>query len=119
MAGYRMDRITEDVRREVSDIIRGIKDPRMSGLVSVVRAEVTSDLSYSKIYVSTVGGDLEQTVKVLNSATGFVRHALSGRLHIRKTPEIRFVADHSIEKSAHIEELLNEISKDDEGGRNG
>ncbi|HEX3025702.1 MAG TPA: 30S ribosome-binding factor RbfA [Clostridia bacterium] len=113
MPGHRMDRVTGDIKREVSEIIRGLKDPRVSGIVSIVKVEVTQDLAYAKIYVSSVGSDLGQTVKGLNNAAGFVRKELSSRLTIRKTPEIKFIADDSIEKSARISKIIDEISKDD------
>lgn len=113
MAGYRMDRINEDIRRELSDIIRNLKDPRITGLVSVLKVEVTSDLSYAKVYVSVVGGSAEDAVKGLKSAAGFARRELSSRLMIRKTPELKFVLDDSIEHSARIARMLNEIAKDE------
>lgn len=111
MAGFRMDRVTEDIKRELTDILRSLKDPRIKGLISIVKVDVTQDLSYAKVYVSTVGGDIHEAVKGLNSAAGFVRHELSGRVHIRKTPEIKFIPDDSIEKSAHIAKIINDISE--------
>lgn len=109
MAGYRMDRLTEDIHRELTDILRGLKDPRIGGLVSIVRVEVSNDLSYARVHVSDMGGDVQQAVQGLKSAAGFVRRELSSRLHIRKTPELRFVADTSMEHSAHIAHLLHDI----------
>lgn len=113
MPGHRMDRVTEDIKRELSDIIRGLKDPRIVGLVSIIKVEVSQDLSIAKVYVSTVGGDIEDAIKGLKSAAGFVRHELSSRVDIRKTPAIKFLADTSIEQSAKISKILNEIIKDD------
>lgn len=113
MPGYRMGRITEDIKRELTDILREIKDPRIAGLISIVRVEVTSDLSYAKVFVSSIGGDTVQDAKILNSAAGFARHELSTRLHVRKTPELKFIADTSIENSAKIEKILNDLSKDE------
>lgn len=112
MPGYHMNRLTEDIHRELTDILRGLKDPRITGLVSVARVEVSSDLSYAKVHVSSIGGDAVETAKGLNSASGFVRHELSARLHVRKTPEIKFIADHSIEQSIHISKLIDDVSKD-------
>ncbi|ADU28274.1 30S ribosome-binding factor RbfA [Ethanoligenens harbinense] len=117
MPGYRLDRLTEDIKRELSDIVRGLKDPRISGLVSIVRVDVSNDLSYAKVYVSAVGGDTAQAVEGLKSAAGFARKTLSARLHVRKTPELRFVADDSMEHSAHIAHLLQDIKKDEEHGQ--
>jgi ribosome-binding factor A len=112
MAGYRMDRLTEDIRRELTDILREVKDPRITGLVSIVKVTVSSDLSYSKVFVSVIGGDIKETMKGLNSAAGYIRRELSARIKMRKTPEIKFIADDSIEQSARIAKLLGNLSKD-------
>lgn len=111
MPGHRMDRLTEDIKREITDILRSVKDPRISGLVSVVKVSVTPDLSYAKVYVSDIGGDVKETAKGLSSASGFVRRELASRLHIRKTPEIKFIADDSIEESARISKMLENLTK--------
>lgn len=111
MPGYRMDRLTEDIKREVIDILRDVKDPRITGLVSVVRVEVSSDLSYAKVFVSDIGGDAGQTLKGLNNASGFVRSSLASRLTIRKTPQIKFIGDDSIEQTARISKLLGDLTK--------
>lgn len=111
MPGHRMDRLTEDIKREIIDILREVKDPRITGLVSVVRVTVSSDLSYSRVYVSDIGGDVKETVKGLNSAAGFVRSSLASRLNIRKTPQIKFLGDDSIEQSARISKMLDELTK--------
>jgi ribosome-binding factor A len=111
MPGHRVDRVTEDIKREISDIIRNLKDPRIKGIVTVIRVECTQDLSYAKVYVSALGSDPSELEKGLNSATGFVRHELSSRIHIRKTPEIKFIADNSIEQSFKIAKLIDEVNK--------
>lgn len=111
MAGYRMDRLTEDIMRELADIIRNMKDPRASGIISVVHVEVASDLSLAKVHVSSLEGNSEATAKALNNAAGFIRHELSERLHIRKTPALKFFADNSIEQSVRISKLISDISK--------
>lgn len=111
MPGYRMNRVTEDIMREVADIIRNLKDPRLGGVISVVHVEVAPDLSVAKVHVSNVTGDNAATAKTLNSAAGFIRHELSGRMHIRKTPELKFVPDDSIEQSVRIAKLIEDIEK--------
>lgn len=113
MPGYRMDRINEDVRRELSDIIRNLKDPRITGLVSILKVDVSNDLSYAKVYVSVVGGDAGEAIKGIKNAAGFMRRELSGKLSIRKTPELNFILDDSIEHSAKIAKIINEITKDE------
>ena len=111
MAGYRIDRVTEDIHRELCDIVRGLKDPRISGFLTVVRVEVSNDLSYAKVYVSAMEGlaAAQNSVKGLKSAAGYIRRELSSRLSIRKTPELRFIADDSIAHGAEIAPLLNEL----------
>ena len=111
MAGYRIDRVTEDIHRELCDIVRGLKDPRISGFLTVVRVEVSKDLSYAKVYVSAMEGlaAAQNSVKGLKSAAGYIRRELSSRLSIRKTPELRFIADDSIAHGAEIASLLNEL----------
>lgn len=111
MPGHRMDRVTEDIKREVIDIMRDVKDPRIKGLVSVVRIEVTSDLSYAKIYVSDIGGNVAESAKGLNNAAGFIRSNLASRLKIRKTPQLKFIADDSIKESVRISKELDDLSK--------
>lgn len=123
MPSYKIDRVTEDVRRELSAILREVKDPRVKDcLLSVVRVEVTSDLSYCTVYVSTVEG-MEQTktaVKGLKSAAGYIRRELGRRLSLRHVPEMIFKPTDSIEYGAHISRILNdldipeEVESDDE-----
>lgn len=111
MAGYRIDRVTEDIHRELCGIVRGLKDPRISGFLTVVRVEVSNDLSYAKVYVSAMEGlaAAQNSVKGLKSAAGYIRRELSSRLSIRKTPELRFIADDSIAHGAEIASLLHEL----------
>jgi ribosome-binding factor A len=109
MPGHRIDRLTADIQREISDILRSVKDPRIKGLVSVVKVTVSPDLSYTKVYFSNIGGNLEETAKGLSSASGYVRKELSSRLQIRKTPELKFIPDDSIEQSARISKMIDEL----------
>lgn len=116
MAGYRIDRLTEDVKRELNHIFREVKDPRVSEMLSIVKVDLSSDLSYCKVYVSAVEG-LEKTkesVKGLKSAAGFIRSRLGSSLHMRKTPELRFVADDSIEKGFELFDKLKSIEFSEE-----
>ncbi|MBQ9106669.1 MAG: 30S ribosome-binding factor RbfA [Clostridia bacterium] len=116
MAGYRIDRISEDIKREISAVIRELKDPRVaSKMLSVVRAEVSGDLSYAKIYVSAIEGIevCREAVKGLRAASGYVRRELGIRLSLRKVPELRFVADDSIAYGARISNTLSELGLDD------
>ena len=111
MAGHRIDRITEDIKRELIHILREVKDPRVSDMVSVVKVDVSNDLSYAKIYISDIGGmdKAKESVKGLKAAGGFIRKRLSESLHLRKTPELKFIADDSIEKGFDLFNKLNSL----------
>lgn len=122
MAKYRRDRINEEMTHEVSDIVRNIKDPRVSKhLVSVMRCEVTPDLKYCKIFYSVLGAsregdgfDAKELRKGLISASGFIRGQIAQRLNLRITPELQFVYDDSIAYGAKISSILHSPSvKDD------
>ena len=119
MAGYRIDRITSDIKLALSELLRNMKDPRVSRLLSIVKVDVSGDLSYATVYVSAIEG-YEKTVssvKVLKGAAGFLRRELGARMTLRKVPELRFVADDCIEQRANISriiESLNEENKNEE-----
>ncbi len=115
MAVNRINRINEEVRRELSDILRDLKDPRIPMMTSVVSVSVTQDLRYATVYVSIFGSDDKQdeALKALKSASGFVRRELGHRLNLRYTPEIIYKKDDSIAHGARINELLHkEANKD-------
>ncbi len=116
MAGHKIERTAEDIKRELTDIMRGLKDPRIQGMLSIVRVELTNDLSYAKVYISSLEG-MEQekmAVKGLQSAAEFARRALGKRLHIRHVPELIFVATDSIEYSARINRMLEDLKEEHE-----
>lgn len=113
MAGYRSDRVAEDIKREIIALVRELKDPRVKDkMLTVVRVEVSGDLSYAKVYVSALEGmDVAQeAVKGLVSATGRIRREVGQRLHLRKTPELRFIADDSIAHGIEIFKKIDGIS---------
>lgn len=114
MAGYRIDRVSEDIRREIASIMRELKDPRIQGMLTVVNVEVSSDASFAKVYVSAMEGieTAKLAVKGLTSATGYIRREVGKRLHLRHTPELKFVADDSIEKGMGIAKMLGDITSD-------
>ena len=121
MAGHRTDRVSEDIRREIMAIVRELKDPRVQGkLLTVARVEVSSDASYAKVYVSAMEGfeTARTAVKALTGATGYIRRAVGQNLHLRKTPEIRFVADDSIAHGMDIVRIMNDLhtENDEEEG---
>ena len=112
MAGNKIARVTEDVHREITAILRDVKDPRVSGcLLSVVRVVVTNDLSYGTIYVSTMEGmdRTKNAVQGLKSAAGFIRRELGRRLQLRHVPELIFKPTDSIEYGASISRMLHDL----------
>ena len=111
MAGYKINRITSDIKIALSELLREIKDPRVSKLLSIVKVDVSGDLSYATVYVSAIEGyeTTVASVKALKGAAGFLRKELGARLTLRKVPELRFVADDSIEQSANISRIIESV----------
>lgn len=117
MAGYRTGRVSEDIKREIVAVIRTLKDPRVRDkILTVVRVEVSSDLSFAKVYVSSMGGidDAKEAVKGLQSATGLIRREVGNQLHLRKTPELKFIADDSVEHGMKIFKKIENFSTREE-----
>lgn len=112
MPNFRADRMSEDIQREIAAILREMKDPRLhKGIISVVRCETAHDLSYSKVYISSMEGldTAREAVKALKNAQGFIRRELGTRLKLRYAPVLAFEATDSIEYSANISRLLNDM----------
>lgn len=109
----RIDRISEEVRREVDRIIREeLNDPRICGTFSVTRAEVTRDLKFAKIYVSVLEDDKrDDLLKALKSAAGYIRRELGRGIVIRNSPELSFVKDENIAYGVHIAKILADVQK--------
>ena len=117
MPSFKLGRTTEDIHRELSAILREVKDPRVKDcLLSVVRAEVTNDLSYCTVYVSTMEGlsRTKEAVQGLKSAAGFIRRELGRRLSLRHVPQLIFKATDSIEYGTHISKLLHDLEPEGE-----
>ena len=112
MANHKMGRVNEDVKRELTHILREVKDPRVKDcFLSLVRVDVTNDLSYCTVYISTIEG-MEATKRAvlgLKSAAGFIRGELAKKLSLRHTPEMIFKATDSIEYGADIAKKLNDL----------
>ncbi|MDE7390478.1 MAG: 30S ribosome-binding factor RbfA [Lachnospiraceae bacterium] len=118
MGSHRMGRTTEDIKRELTAVLRELKDPRVANsMISIVRVEVSNDLSYCKVYISAMEGidKAKEAVKGLKSASGFIRHEIGARLSLRHVPAMQFEATDSIEYSANISRMLNELDIKDEG----
>ncbi len=115
MAGYKVGRNSEDIRRELADIMRLLKDPRITGLLSIVRVELSGDMSHAKVYVSSMDGyeAALEAVKGLQHASGFIRREINNRLSLRTSPELKFIADNSIEHGAEINRMLKKLLPED------
>lgn len=118
MPNFKNARLSEDIKREISGLIcERIKDPRVKfGLVSVVRTELSGDNSHCKVYISHLDGmDASQNaVKGLESASWMIKREISNKLHLKKCPELKFIADDSIEHSAEIAKMLEDMEISDD-----
>lgn len=120
MPSYHINRTAEDMKRELTVLLRELKDPRLQGkLLTVVRVHLSGDGSSAKIYISAMEGleAAREAVKGLKNAAGFVRGELARRLHMRKAPELRFIADNSIEEGTAILKKMDslEITEEPDG----
>ena len=110
MASNRIGRINEEIQRELSGLLRTVKDPRVHGLISITRVGTTSDLRYARVYISAMDRtDEKDLMRGLKSASGYLRHELGQRLQLRYTPELQFFADDSIAHGAHILDMLHHV----------
>ncbi|MGN1101407.1 MAG: 30S ribosome-binding factor RbfA [Huintestinicola sp.] len=123
MPNFKNARLSEDIKREISGLIcERIKDPRVKfGLVSVVRTELSGDNSHCKVYISHLDGmeASKNAVKGLESASWMIRKEISNKLHLKKCPELKFIADDSIEHSAEIAKMLEDMDIRDEAEADG
>lgn len=110
MAKYRIGRINEEMMKAMAQILRGVKDPRVSDcFISVTGCEVTPDLKYAKVYYSFLHGDKKEVASGLKAANPYIRHELSQNMDLRITPELTFILDESLANGAHISALLHSI----------
>lgn len=110
----RSSRVDEEVKKQISSIIMNdIKDPNLTGLISVTRAKVTPDLKYAKVYVSILNAkSVKEDLSILKKSAGLTRSLLAKRMNLRITPEIIFELDESMEYGAKIDAILKDIMKD-------
>ena len=104
-----------EVQRELSEILgRGLKDPRIHPMTSVMAVEVTPDLKYCKAYISVLGDEeaVRETLAGLKSGVGYIRRELAHRINLRNTPEISFILDQSIEYGVHMSKLIDQVVGD-------
>jgi ribosome-binding factor A len=113
MASYKLQRMTEDLKRELAGVIRELKDSRISTMLSVIKVDLSGDMSYAKVYVSDLNGKeaTQNAVKGLESAKGYIKREISNRLRLRKAPELKFIIDDSLEYSANINRILEDIHR--------
>lgn len=111
MGSFRTSRTEEDMKRELSDIMRSLKDPRITGLLSIVKMDLSNDMSHCRVFVSSMDGleAAQSAVKGLASASGYIKRELNSRMKLRKLPEFKFIADDSIEHSADIARMLDDL----------
>lgn len=117
VAGHRSERIAEEIRHEVSLMLAGeLKDPRLANAINVTEVRVAPGLKHVRVYVEVFGSpsDRESTLEGLAAATGFVRHELVERLHLRRAPDVAFVPDNSEEYGHHIDDLLKKTKSQGE-----
>lgn len=113
MANNRIERISSEYTRALSEALRTVKDPRVSGMTTITRCEVTGDLRYAQVYISILGGNEKEVLKGLKAASGYLRRTVGQLLTLRATPEPIFHLDDSIRRGAHILEKLHEIEVHD------
>ncbi len=114
---HRIERVNNLIRREISDLIQHqAKDPRLDAFIAVTEVTTSPDLKYAKVFVSCISGrqDEQETLKVLNSAAGFLRTELAKKLRMRRIPELSFHWDDSIEQGDRILRLLDQINSEQE-----
>jgi ribosome-binding factor A len=114
MAGQRSQRVSQQIKRELSDMIRrDLKDERIGGIVSITDVECTADCRSAKVYVSVFGDEQQKqgTIAALNEELGYIRGELCRRLKLRFAPELQIKLDNSLERGAKVSDLLGKISR--------
>jgi ribosome-binding factor A len=112
----RTERVNDLIRDELSDmLLREMNDPRLGGLISITRVEVSPDLANARVFVSVMGEPEEQkqAMKALEAASGFMHRELKKRMDIRKVPFLSFKLDTSIARGAEVLSLLNKVHDED------
>ncbi len=115
MPSNRIGRINEEIQRELSALLRTLKDPRVQAMISITRVETTGDLRYAKVHVSVLEKERTgEVLKGLRSAGGYLRREVGARLQLRHTPELVFEPDDSIAHGAHISDLISRLHAKEE-----
>ncbi|MBR0575498.1 30S ribosome-binding factor RbfA [Proteiniclasticum sp. BAD-10] len=114
MAKYRSGRINEEMKKEISSIVmNGLKDPRITAMVTITDVEVTSDLRYAKVFVSIFGTETQKadSLEALKSSAGFIRREVGKRIQLRYVPELIITVDDTIDRGMHIDELIRKANE--------
>lgn len=114
VGGHRSERVAEEIHHEVSLMLAGeLRDPRLAAAIGVTEVRMTPDMRTVRVYVQMEGEDAEResALEGLKAASGFVRHELTERLHLRRSPEVLFIPDTSQEYGQHIDELLKKLKQ--------
>lgn len=111
MASFKIQRLNEDISRELSVIMRSLKDPRITGMLSIVKTDLSGDMSFCKVYISSLNGKeaAEEAVEGLKNAAGYIRREIASKIEMRRSPEFLFIADNSIEYGSEIDKILRDI----------
>lgn len=109
----RMNRVEEELKREISNIINyELNNTNITGMISVTKVKVTPDFRYARVYVSMLNSSKKKTLEALKKSSGFIRTQIAHKINLRTTPELVFEFDESIEYGARIDAILNDIVKD-------
>lgn len=111
---YRIERVNEEIRKELAALLPTVKDPRVPEFISVTEVRTTPDLKQAKVFVSAITGEEKEILKGLKSSGGYLRGALAKRMKLRYTPELLFEMDTSIKEGLKINQILTDIAKKEE-----
>jgi ribosome-binding factor A len=117
MAGYRAERLGDEIMARIAEILRTVKDPRLQRMISITRVEVSSDARYAKVYVSTLGdeSDLAEVMKGFRSCSGYIRRELAHAMQLRYTPELSFAADPGILRGRRTLDIMKQLGETEDG----
>ena len=110
----RNERVRKTLMKEIADIIqKELRDSRINGVISITDVEMSHDNSFAKVYYSVLAGEQDKanTIKAITENTSKVRYEVGKRIRLRVTPELRFIPDDSLERGAHVTDLINKISR--------
>ncbi len=111
MPRWRKERLNETIKREIEIITKTLKDPGICAMASITKVEVTKDLAYAKVFVSILGSkeEAESTIEAMRRASGYIRHELSTRLEVRRSPALIFLKDDSIEYAVKMSKIIDQV----------